>query len=146
MKIQFYHLGILNEAELTFAVTSAIYKGKWLYVRHKERNTWEIPGGHREHGESIMATAERELFEETGCTMADIVPICDYSMDDSVRKIFGRLYFANVKKMGQLPISEIEEVSLFDQLPDQLTYIESQPKIYEKTLRFIKQYKATSLK
>lgn len=109
MKIQFYRLGILNEAELTFAVTSAIYKGKWLYVRHKERNTWEIPGGHREHGESIMATAKRELFEETGCTMADIVPICDYSMDDAVRKIFGRLYLANIKKWGNCQYQKLKK-------------------------------------
>lgn len=48
--------------------------------------------------------------------------------------------------MGQLPISEIEEVSLFDHLPDQLTYIESQPKLYEKTLIFIKQCNSISLK
>ena len=27
--------------------------GKWVFCRHKERNTWEIPGGHREMGEAI---------------------------------------------------------------------------------------------
>ena len=44
-------------------------------------------GGHREHGELIIETAKRELFEETGCKVADLVPISDYSMDDSFSKV-----------------------------------------------------------
>jgi 8-oxo-dGTP diphosphatase len=137
MKIQFYDIGSVNDIELTFAVISAIYQGKWLYVRHKERRSWEIPGGHRETGEMIDETAKRELFEETGCKEVDLVPICDYSMDDSIIKIFGRLYFSRIKEIGQLPISEIDEVKLFDKLPNNLTYLEIQPKLFETTLAFI---------
>lgn len=140
MKIQFYDIESVNEEDLKFAVINAIYKDKWLYVRHKERKSWETPGGHREPGELIIETAKRELFEETGCTVIDlIVPICDYSMDDSVRKVYGRLYFAKVKEMGQLPISEIDEVKLFENLPNNLTYLEVQPKLFDKTLTFLLQ-------
>ncbi|MGE7926045.1 NUDIX hydrolase [Viridibacillus arvi] len=146
MKIQFYDIGSVNEMDLKFAVISAIYKGKWLYVRNKERKSWEIPGGHREPGELIIETAKRELFEETGCKIVDLVPICDYSMDDSVCKVFGRLYFAKVKEIGQLPISEIDEVKLFDNLPNNLTYLEIQPKLFEKTLTFIEDCKGLHLK
>ncbi|GIN87902.1 hypothetical protein J6TS2_42880 [Heyndrickxia sporothermodurans] len=54
MKIDFFHLDSVNETEFDFAVISAIYKGKWVYVRHKERQTWETAGGHREQGETKM--------------------------------------------------------------------------------------------
>ena len=58
-------------------------------------------------------------------------------MDDSVTKTFGRLYFGRIKECGQLPVSEIDEVKLFDSLPNSLTYSEIQPKLFEKTLIFI---------
>ncbi|MCM3126003.1 MULTISPECIES: NUDIX domain-containing protein [unclassified Mesobacillus] len=137
MKIEFYNLGLVNEIELKFAVISAVYQGKWLYVKHKDRDSWEIPGGHREPGEMIDETAKRELFEETGCKDVDLVPICDYSIDDSNNKIFGRLFLAKIKKIGQLPVSEIGEIKLFENLPSSLTYLEIQPKLFEKTIAFI---------
>ncbi|WP_342503463.1 NUDIX domain-containing protein [Lysinibacillus sp. FSL L8-0126] len=146
MKIQFYDIGSVNEKDLKFAVISTIYKEKWLYVKHNERKSWEIPGGHREPGELIIETAKRELFEETGCKVADLFPISDYSMDDSFSKVFGRLYFAKVKELGQLPISEIDEVKLFDNLPNNLTYLEIQLKLFEKTLTFIEDCKDLHLK
>ena len=30
----------------------------------KGKNTWEIPGGHIEHGENWRTAAERELYEK----------------------------------------------------------------------------------
>ena len=53
MKIVFLEIGHINDNELKFAVISAFFKGKWIFVKHKQRNTWEIPGGHREMGEDI---------------------------------------------------------------------------------------------
>ncbi|MGR3779325.1 NUDIX hydrolase [Bacillus paramycoides] len=140
MKIEFYDIGLVNDQKLDFAVISAYHKGQWVYVRHCNRQSWEIPGGHREQGEKIDETAIRELFEETGSEEIDLSPICDYSMDDSLKKVFGRLYFARIKKIGQLPVSEIEEVKLFNRLPKYLTYSEIQPKLFEKTLAFIKDH------
>ena len=38
---------------LRFAVIAARSGGGWVYCRHRQRRTWELPGGHREPGESI---------------------------------------------------------------------------------------------
>lgn len=65
---------------LKFAVIIARHNGKWVFCKHKERNTWEAPGGHREDGEDILETAKRELYEETGAITFDITPICIYSV------------------------------------------------------------------
>ena len=37
-----------EDALLKFAVIAARSEGKWVFCRHKERTTLEIPGGHRE--------------------------------------------------------------------------------------------------
>ena len=48
---------------LKFAVIISKTDNKWVFCKHKERETYEIPGGHREPGESILETAKRELQE-----------------------------------------------------------------------------------
>ena len=63
-KVNFYDS--INDSMLKFAVIIARHNGKWVFCKHKERNTWEVPGGHREDGEDILETAKRELYEETG--------------------------------------------------------------------------------
>ena len=141
MQLDFYEIGTINENELKFAVISAVYQNKWVYVRHKERKTWEIPGGHRDLGEDIMKTAKRELFEETGAMRVEIIPISDYSMNDSSEKIFGRLFFSKIFELGQLPDSEINEVQFFERPPRNLTYAKIQPHLFEKTMEFLKENK-----
>ena len=39
---------------LKFAVIISFYQGKMVLCRHKDRDTYEIPGGHREADESIF--------------------------------------------------------------------------------------------
>ena len=41
---------------------------------HKERDTWESPGGHIDEGETPLEAAERELYEETGAIDFDFKP------------------------------------------------------------------------
>lgn len=75
MKIEFTEIGQVDDKELKFAVICAFFKGKWIFVKHKKRDTWEIPGGHREIGEDINDAAKRELFEESGAIDFELTPI-----------------------------------------------------------------------
>ena len=64
IEVSFYEQ--VEDELLGFAVIIAKIGGKWVFCKHKERDTYEVPGGHREPGEMILETAERELREETG--------------------------------------------------------------------------------
>jgi 8-oxo-dGTP diphosphatase len=68
---------------LKYAVIVSQYGDHWVFCKHKQRNTYECPGGHREPGEDILTTAERELFEETGAISYTVREICPYSVTDT---------------------------------------------------------------
>ncbi|MEG1256729.1 HD domain-containing protein [Clostridium sp.] len=132
MKTKVYDLGIVSDEELKFAVIVSRFNGKFVYVMHKERETWEVPGGHRELNEDINDTATRELKEETGAIKFNIKPICDYLCDYSLErehedKSYGRLYYAEIQELGELPNLEIGEITLFEDMPENLTYPQIQP-------------------
>lgn len=133
MEVNFHDLGSLNEELLGFVTIPAKYKGKWIFVRHKERETWEVPGGHIEIGESVLGAARRELFEESGAIEFDIQPICDFSVATESKITYGRLFIGEIGKLGDLPEFEIGEIKLFDDIPDNLTY----PYIYNELFRVL---------
>ena len=64
VKVRFYDK--VDDRKLKFAVIAARTGGHWVFCKHRERDTLEMPGGHREPGEDILTTAKRELYEETG--------------------------------------------------------------------------------
>ena len=129
----------IDDGLLKFAVIMARYGDGWLFCRHKQRTTGEIPGGHREPGEAIGDTAKRELYEETGAVAFDLRKIGVYGVcsDDAVT--YGMLYFAEVRELGKLPPEmEIGEVMAAEKLPENLTYPLIQPALYQKTTEFLK--------
>jgi 8-oxo-dGTP diphosphatase len=138
MKINSYNIGNIEDSKLKFAVIAARYRDKWIFVKHKDRTTWEIPGGHREEDEEIKDTAARELIEETGAKDFKLFPICIYSVDRDGEESFGQLFYAEVKLLGELPNSEIGQVELFDNMPDNLTYPLIQPFLFQRTHEFLK--------
>lgn len=120
-----------NNSNLKYVVIGAKYKNQWIFVRHRERETWEIPGGHIEPGETPDDAASRELREETGAEIFSIKPIAAYSVEKDEKITFGRLYFADIQVLGRLSDSEIAEIILLDQLPPNLTYPSIQPILFE---------------
>jgi 8-oxo-dGTP diphosphatase len=122
MKVSFHEIGSIDESLLGFVVIRANYKDKWLFVRHKERETWEMPGGHIEDGESINEAARRELYEETGAVEFEMEAVCDYSVTKEEGTTYGRAFNSNIIELGKLPEMEIGEIRLFDDIPEKLTY------------------------
>lgn len=136
IKVNFYDLNTIDDSKLKFAVIVTKYKGKLVYVRHKDRQTWEMPGGHREENESITNAASRELVEETGAKSFNITPICIYSVENNKDKSFGSLSYADVYEFDELPNYEIAEIKLFDKIPENLTYPLIQPYLAKKFEEF----------
>lgn len=141
MKVKFYE----DAADdlLKFAVIISKYQGKWVFCKHKERDTYEVPGGHREDNEDILNTAKRELYEETGATIFSINKICAYSVTGKNRvnrsgeETFGMLYYADIKEFDKKLHSEIEKVLFFDELPAEWTYPLIQPLLIKEYQRRI---------
>ena len=42
-----------DDSKLKYAVILAKYNGKYVFVKHRERKTYELPGGHREPGAKL---------------------------------------------------------------------------------------------
>ena len=74
LAVRFYDR--IDDARIRFSVIIAQENGKWLFCKHKKRETLEFPGGHREPGETPGETARRELWEETGATGFTPRPVC----------------------------------------------------------------------
>ncbi|MGG6310742.1 NUDIX hydrolase [Paenibacillus macerans] len=119
MQVNFYELNLIDDGKLKYAVILAKYNDQWVYVKHKERQTWEIPGGRREANESIEATARIELFEETGALTFNLSPLSVYSVKrDRDDESYGALFYAEVLELGPLPAdSEIGQIRIMQGLP-----------------------------
>ncbi len=127
---------------LEFAVIIAKTSGKWVFCKHRERDTYEVPGGHKEPGESIEDTAKRELREETGAIDFNIRPVCVYSVKGKTKfnqtaedENFGMLFVADVFSFEAELHSEMEKILITDRLVNNWTYPLIQPKLLEEAKR-----------
>lgn len=120
------------DEKLKFAVIVARSEGKWVFCKHRQRDTYECPGGHREPGENIEQTARRELWEETGAEKFSLREIGPYVVDDEGTLTCGMFYFAEIESFGVLPELEIERIELMDTLPEAWSYPQIQPYLLER--------------
>lgn len=133
VEVKFYDS--VEDSLLKFAVIIAKSDGKWVFCKHRQRDTYEVPGGHREANETITETAKRELQEETGAVYFEIKPICVYSVKGKTRvnesiddETFGMLFVADITSFENIN-SEIEKIIIVDELVDNWTYPLIQPKL-----------------
>ena len=79
--------------------------------RYKKWSGYAFPGGHIEEGESLVESVIREVYEETGLTIADpkLVAVKDWSLDEGGRYIV--FCYKATRFSGQLRSSEEGEVS-----------------------------------
>ena len=144
LEVKFYDK--VEDRLLRFAVIVSRSNGKWVFCKHRERDTFEVPGGHREEGEDILATAKRELYEETGAIDFKITPVCVYSvsgvtrLNPSGKEDFGMLYFAEIKEFENELHSEIEKIFFMEDMPTNWTYPLIQPKLLEQVKIFLQKH------
>ncbi len=138
VEVKFYEQ--IEDSLLKFAVIIARTNGKWIFCKHKERTTFELPGGHREEGETITEAAERELKEETGASAFDIRPVCVYAVKGKTRvsscdddQLYGMLFIADVYSFEEIH-SEIEKIIICDNLIEDWTYPLIQPKLIQEAI------------
>lgn len=133
-EVKFYEN--VDDKLLQFAVIISKSQDKYVFCKHKNRDTWEVPGGHRETGENITDTARRELYEETGALEFTLKPVCVYSVtapgNFNGHETFGMLFFAKISRFEAKLHNEIEKIALTDALPDRLTYPDIQPRLIEE--------------
>lgn len=138
MKTEFYPIDEQRNEQLKYAIIGSRYRfSQWIFVRHRERMTWEIPAGHIEKNEHPDHAARRELYEETGARKYRLYPLMDYAVTSDGKKTYGRVFMAEIEQLDELPEFEIEEIRFFDDLPQELTYPNIQPYIFEKIRKVI---------
>lgn len=138
IEVNFYDPDYYPDARLSYSIIVTRYKSNWIFVRHHQKDTWEIPGGHIEDDELPFEAAKRELVEETGALEYVLTTVSTYSVTGVKSTGYGRLYFAEVFSTGMAPdTSEIAEIKAFDTIPDELTYPDIQPHLFEQVLLWL---------
>ena len=96
-----------------FAYAIAFSGDQFVMVRHRGR-AWEMPGGRLEQGETHEQAAVREFSEETGMALE---PMGTLEVEGG-KVVVG---LAHSRCCGQVS-GEIEEVRLFKELPEDLSF------------------------
>ena len=109
-----YDEAIYSKRQAGHVLIFAFYRDKLLFTLHTKRGI-ELPGGKVEPGESSIAAAIRETYEETGCVLSAIEKIGQYIVNETIVK---DIFIAKVEK--EVPYKQEGSVGglvLFDEIP-----------------------------
>ena len=103
LEVKFYDYGEVDDALLKFAVIISQSKGKWVLCKHRERDTYEVPGGHREDGEEIeeLSYHMNDFIVKNGFVNLDFMGNLGHSI---VKAKGDRIYIekGNTAKLGDV--------------------------------------------
>jgi len=99
-----------------------------------DRGKRDLPGGSVEAGETTAAAARREIFEETGLQVSDIMPLPVYSVRDVGSGELQRLRFVAFAESSEVTLDP-EEHSAFEWLAFDEAIGSLSDKGYEKDKR-----------
>jgi 8-oxo-dGTP diphosphatase len=74
------------------------YLDQWVLTDHKLRG-FEFPGGKVESGETITEAAKREVFEETGGIVKNVLYLGQYRVNRESDPFIKSVYFAQLETM-----------------------------------------------
>jgi len=62
---------------------------------------WLLPGGGVDEGEAIDAALRREMREETGCELADLVHVAAYEVDERTQSFRALVHLFRASAVGE---------------------------------------------
>lgn len=92
MLVKFYDK--IDDDLLKFAVIISKSNSKWVFCKHRDRDTYEVPGGHREAGE----------FEEELHSEMEKVVLLDELPDEWTYPLIQPLLIAEYERRKQIRI------------------------------------------
>lgn len=95
----------------------------WMVGQYRfplEAYSWEIPEGGCPQGEDPLATARRELKEETGLEAEDYRPLLQMHLSNSVSDEWGIVYLATNLSQGTAQPEDTEELTVKQMTVDEL--------------------------
>ncbi|MBA4536882.1 nucleoside triphosphatase YtkD [Bacillus aquiflavi] len=87
-----------KQAEHVFIISA--YQEYWLLTDHKKRGL-EFPGGKKEKGETLEGAARREVKEETGANIKNLVFLGEYKVDNGETSFVKAIYYAVIEDLNR---------------------------------------------
>lgn len=96
VELSFEHPFFEEQAQHVLVICKSV-EG-WVLTKHKERG-WEFPGGKRESGESLDEAAHREVYEETGAILTELLKIAEYRVIEKERSFIKAVFWGTVNRV-----------------------------------------------